>query len=80
MNYYCYFVPIFRQEKLFITSLILNEFSCSEVQKPCLCNQQTNVQVFYVTGCSFIHNLKQRLLVFARGCVENTTSIGTALS
>ena len=32
--------------KLFIVSLILNEFSCGEVHMPCLCNQQTNIEVF----------------------------------
>ena len=30
------------------TSLILNEFACGEVHTPCLCNQQTNIEVFCV--------------------------------
>ena len=32
--------------KLFIISLILNEFSCGDVHMSCLCNQQTNIEVF----------------------------------
>ena len=33
--------------KLFIISLILNEFSCGDVHMSCRCNQQTNIEVFY---------------------------------
>ena len=32
--------------KFFIISLILNEFSCGDVLMSCLCNQQTNIEVF----------------------------------
>ena len=32
--------------KLFIISLILNEFSCGDVHMSCLYNQQTNIEVF----------------------------------
>ena len=44
---------------------------CGKVQMPCLHKQQRNIEVFYGTRCGFLHNLEQRLKVFARGCVEN---------
>ena len=56
--------------KLFITYLILNEFSYGKMQIPCLHKQQFNIKVTYVMRCIFLHNLEQRLKVFARGCVE----------
>ena len=47
------FVLVFGQvRKLFITSYILNEFSCDKMQIPCLRKQQMNilrVVVFYRT-------------------------------
>ena len=55
-----------RVRKLFSTSLILNEFSCGKVQVPCLCKLKTNIEKFCVIRCSFLHNLEQRLSVFAR--------------
>ena len=64
-----------RVRKLFIDSLILNEFSCCKVQIPCLHKQQTNIEVFYVTCCSFLHSIKQGLEVVWK----NTASIETAL-
>ena len=36
------------RRKLFITSLICNNFSCGGVHIPCLCNQQTNIKVICV--------------------------------
>ena len=59
-----------RVRKLFISSFKLKEFSRGKVQIPCLCKQQTNITVFYIMRCSFLHNLEQRLSVFDRGCVE----------
>ena len=65
-----------RVRKLFIPSLILDEFSRGKLQIPCLCKQQTDIKVFYVTRCSFLHNIEQRLSVFARGCVEKYSAHG----
>ena len=64
MTYFDYFVPVFEQRvrKLFISSSILNEFSCGKVQILPLCKQQMHIEVF------LLHNLEQRLSVFARGC------------
>ena len=56
--------------KLFSTSLILNEFSCGTMKVPCRRKQQMNIEVSYVMRCIFLHNLEQRLSVFARSCVE----------
>ena len=67
-----------RVRKLFISSLILYEFSCSKVQILCLPKQQTSIEVFYVMRCSFLHNLEQRLSVFARGCVEKYSVHGNS--
>ena len=50
--------------KLFITSLILDECSCNEVHRPCLCKQQTNIEVFCVNTLQFLHNREQRHSVF----------------
>ena len=41
--------------KKFIFSLIINEFSSSKIQIPCLRKQQTNIEVFDVMRCSFLH-------------------------
>ena len=43
-----------RVRKLFIPSLILDEFSRGKLQIPCFCKQQTNIKVFYVTRRSFL--------------------------
>ena len=64
------FYTCIQVRKLFSISFILNEFPCGEVHIPCLCNQQTNTEVFCVMHCSFLHNLEQRQSVFARSCVE----------
>ena len=56
--------------KLLSTSLILKKFSCGKVQIPCLHQQQNKIKVSYVMRCIFLHNPKQRLPVFAQGCVE----------
>ena len=56
--------------KLFITSLILNKFSCGEAHIPGLFNQETNIEVLCVYALFFQHNREQRHSVFARGCVE----------
>ena len=72
MTYFGYFVPVFRQKgkKIVHTSLILNKFSFDKMQIPCFPKQQTNIEVSCVMPCIFLHNLEQRLSVFARGCVE----------
>ena len=44
-------------KKIVQYSLILNEFSCGMEQIPCLRKKQTNIEVFYVMRCSFLHNL-----------------------
>ena len=51
---------------LFIASSIRKKFLCNKVLR----KQHMNNEVFYVTYCSFLHNLEQRLSVFARCCVE----------
>ena len=70
MTYFGDILPVFRGQvrKLFITSLVLYEFSCGEVHIPCLCKQQMNIEVFCVNArCNFLHNLEQRHSVFAQG-------------
>ena len=67
-----------RVRKLFITSLIFNEFSCGQVQIPCLRKQQTSIEPYYVTRYRFLHSLEQRLSVFARGCVEKYSVHGNS--
>ena len=51
-----------RVRKLFSTSLILNEFSCSTMKVPCLHKQQMNIEVSYVMRCIFPHNLEHESL------------------
>ena len=68
---FCTCIRTGQVRKLFIISLILNAFSCGEMHIPYLCNQQRNIEVFYVCPLSFQHNLEQRQNVFARGCLEN---------
>ena len=62
---FCTCIRTERVRKLFITSLILNKFSCGKVQILCLYKQQMTMEVFYVTHCSFPHKLEQRHSVFA---------------
>ena len=66
---FCTCIRIEWVRKLFSTSLILNKFSCGELQIPCR-KQQMTIEVFYVMCCSFLHNLELRLKVFAQDCVE----------
>ena len=66
---FCTCIRTERVRKLFSTSLILSEFPCGTMKVPCLRKQQMNIEVSYVMRCIFLHNLEQRLSVFARGCV-----------
>ena len=52
-----------------------NEFSCGKLQIPCLCKQHMHIKVFYVTRCSFLHNLEQRLIYRMYDGVEAETRI-----
>ena len=58
--------------------VILNKVSCGKMQIPCLHKQQMNIEVCYVIHCSFLHNLEQRLSVFAQGCVEKYSIHGNS--
>ena len=40
------------------------------MQIPSLRKQQMNSEMSYDMRCIFLHNLEQRLSVFAEGCVE----------
>ena len=51
---------------------------CGKLQIPCLCKQQTTTEVFDVICCSFLHNLEQRLSVFAQGCMEKYSVYGNS--
>ena len=52
-----------------MTSFILNEFSCSKKQVPCVRKQQTKIEA-YIMRSYFLNNFEQSVSVFARGCVE----------
>ena len=52
-----------RVRKLFITSYILDEFSCGKVQISFLRQQQKNIEVLSVTCYCFLHTPGQRLEV-----------------
>ena len=59
--------------KLFITSLIFNEFSCGEVHiHHVLVTSKRILKCSVFMHCSFLHNFEQRqnVDVFAQGCVE----------
>ena len=78
----CLFYTCIRTERVRIfflfTSLIHNEFSSGKVQIPCLHKQQLKAVVCYFTCCSFLHNLEQRLSVFARGYVKKYSTHGNS--
>ena len=43
---------------------------------PCFRKQHMTIEMFYTTRCSFLHCLEQRLIVFARGCMEKSSAHG----
>ena len=68
-----------RVRKLFFTSLILNKFSCRNVQIPCLHEQQTNTEVFYVMHCSFYTVWSKDFLSLLEVMWKNTACMETSV-
>ena len=79
MTYFGYFVQ--RVRKLFITSLILNKFSCGKVQIPRLRKQQTNIEVHVLllrTIVFYTPRAKTDLESLLEVVWQNTASVVTA--